>query len=114
MGDTAYFGPEPEFFIFDCVRWSKETIHSFYKIESEEGPWNTGTKLRDGDNRGYRPTVKGGYFPVPPVDSGHDMRSEMSLILESLGIPVEVHHHEVADAGQMRNRHPLQHPGRAR
>ena len=73
---------------------------SFFKIESEEGAWNTGASYEHGNN-GYRPTVKGGYFPVPPVDSGHDMRSEMCLILESLGIPVEVHHHEVANAGQM-------------
>ena len=98
LGDTAYFGPEPEFFIFDGVRWSTEPGHSFYEIEEYEAPWNTGTKL-EGGNRGHRPTVKGGYFPVPPVDSTHDMRAEMSLILESLGIPVEVIHHEVA-AGQ--------------
>ena len=100
LGDTAFFGPEPEFFVFDSIRWGNEMSGSFFKIESEEGAWNTGTSYEHGNN-GYRPTVKGGYFPVPPVDSGHDMRSEMCLILESLGIPVEVHHHEVANAGQM-------------
>jgi glutamine synthetase len=99
MGDTAFFGPEPEFFIFDGVRWSTEPSNTFYEIEEYEAPWNTGAKL-EGGNRGHRPTVKGGYFPVPPVDSTQDMRAEMSLILESLGIPVEVFHHEVAGAGQ--------------
>jgi glutamine synthetase len=72
---------------------------SFFKIDEYEAPWNSGSKM-EGNNHGHRPTVKGGYFPVPPVDSMHDMRSEMSLILESLGIPVEVHHHEVAGPGQ--------------
>ena len=99
LGDTAFFGPEPEFFLFDEVRWSNEPGHSFYQIEEYEAPWNSGAKL-EGGNRGHRPTVKGGYFPVPPVDSTQDMRAEMSLILESLGIPVEVFHHEVAGAGQ--------------
>jgi hypothetical protein len=99
IGDAAYFGPEPEFFIFDGVRWSTEPNNTFYEIEEYEAPWNTGSKL-EGGNRGHRPTVKGGYFPVPPVDSTQDMRAEMSLILESLGIPVEVFHHEVAGAGQ--------------
>ncbi len=99
FGDTAFFGPEPEFFIFDGVRWSTEPGRSFYEIEVYEAPWNTGTKF-EGGNRGHRPTLKGGYFPVPPVDSTQDMRAEMSLILESLGIPVEVFHHEVAGAGQ--------------
>ena len=100
LGDAAYFGPEPEFFVFDGVRWANEMSGSFFKIDSEEGSWSTGAKI-EGGNAGHRPTVKGGYFPVPPVDSFQDMRSEMSLILESLGIPVEVHHHEVAGAGQM-------------
>jgi glutamine synthetase len=99
IGDTAYFGPEPEFFIFDNVRWSTDPSNTFYEIEEYEAPWNTGAKL-EGGNRGHRPTVKGGYFPVPPVDSTQDMRAEMSLVLESLGIPVEVFHHEVAGAGQ--------------
>ena len=99
LGDTAFFGPEPEFFLFDDVRWSTEPNNSFYAIDEAEAPWNTGTKMDNG-NSGHRNRVKGGYFPVPPVDSTHDMRSEMSLILESVGIPVEVHHHEVAAPGQ--------------
>src|SRR5580765_7492085 len=99
LGDTAYFGPEPEFFIFDSIRWDEDMSGCFVKINSEEASWSSGAKL-EGGNSGHRPTVKGGYFPVPPVDSFQDMRSEMCLILESLGIPVEVHHHEVAGAGQ--------------
>ena len=99
LGDTAFFGPEPEFFIFDDVRWGTDMSGSFVKIDEYEAPWNSGKKI-EGGNRGHRPTVKGGYFPVPPVDSTQDMRAEMSLILESLGIPVEVFHHEVAGAGQ--------------
>ncbi len=97
LGDAAYFGPEPEFFIFDSVRWQVDMSGCFCKIESEEASWNTGKEYEHG-NSGYRPTVKGGYFPTPPIDSFQDMRSEMCLILESLGIPVEVHHHEVAQA----------------
>jgi glutamine synthetase type I len=97
LGDAAYFGPEPEFFIFDSVRWQVDMSGCFCKIESEEASWNSGKEYEHG-NSGYRPTVKGGYFPTPPVDSLQDMRSEMCLILESLGIPVEVHHHEVAQA----------------
>ena len=99
LGDTAYFGPEPEFFIFDGVRWKIDMSGSFVQIDSEEASWSTGEKL-EGGNSGHRPAVKGGYFPVPPVDSFQDIRSEMCLILEALGIPVEVHHHEVAGAGQ--------------
>ena len=99
IGDTAYFGPEPEFFIFDSVRWGVDMSGCFVKIDSEEASWSTGAKI-EGGNSAHRPAVKGGYFPVPPVDSFQDMRSEMCLILESLGIPVEVHHHEVSGAGQ--------------
>ncbi len=99
MGDTAFFGPEPEFFIFDQVRWSVDMAGSFVRIDSDEASWSTGEKL-EGGNMGHRPAVKGGYFPVPPVDSLQDIRSEMCLLLEQLGIPVEVHHHEVAGAGQ--------------
>ena len=99
LGDTAYFGPEPEFFLFDDVRWSTEPQNTFYAIDEYEAPWNSGSKL-EGGNRGHRNRVKGGYFPVPPIDSTQDLRSEMSLVLESVGIPVEVHHHEVAGAGQ--------------
>ncbi|TSE26494.1 3-hydroxylaminophenol mutase [Tepidimonas sediminis] len=99
LGDTAYFGPEPEFFVFDSVTWNTSMGKVGYEIEEYEASWNTGTKYENG-NRGHRPAVKGGYFPVPPVDSTHDMRAEMVLILEKLGIPVEVFHHEVAGAGQ--------------
>jgi len=99
LGDNAFFGPEPEFFIFDDVRWNSDASGSFVQIDEYEAPWNTGKKI-EGGNKGHRPTVKGGYFPVPPVDSMQDMRAEMSLILEQLGIPVEVFHHEVAGAGQ--------------
>jgi glutamine synthetase len=100
LGDTAYFGPEPEFFIFDSIKWDVSMKGCSVEIDAEEAAWNTGKHYEHG-NKGYRPTVKGGYFPVPPVDAGQDMRSEMSLILEQMGIPVEVHHHEVANAGQM-------------
>jgi glutamine synthetase len=99
IGDTAYFGPEPEFFIFDQVRWGVDMSGCFVKIDSEEASWSTGLEI-EGGNLGHRPAVKGGYFPVPPVDSLQDMRSEMCLILEAIGVPVEVHHHEVAGAGQ--------------
>ena len=81
------------------MRWTNEPGKVGFEIEEYEAPWNTGTKF-DGGNRGHRPTTKGGYFPVPPVDSTQDMRAEMSLIIEALGIPVEVFHHEVAGAGQ--------------
>ncbi|MDB5826118.1 MAG: glnA, partial [Variovorax sp.] len=100
LGDTAYFGPEPEFFVFDSVRWKNDMSGCFVKIDSEEASWNTDKEYEHG-NTGHRPATKGGYFPVPPVDSFQDMRSEMCLVLEALGIPVEVHHHEVANAGQM-------------
>ncbi len=99
IGDTAYFGPEPEFFIFDSVTWHVDMSGCSVKINSEEASWST-SKEFEGGNLGHRPTVKGGYFPVPPVDSLQDIRSEMVLILEQMGVPVEVHHHEVAGAGQ--------------
>jgi glutamine synthetase len=99
LGDTAYFGPEPEFFIFDGVRWGADMQGCFVKIDSEEAPWSSAAEI-EGGNTGHRPGKKGGYFPVSPVDTFQDMRSEMCLILESLGIPVEVHHHEVAGQGQ--------------
>ena len=99
IGDAAFFGPEPEFFIFDQVQWNVDMSGCFVKISSDEAPWSTGANI-EGGNLGHRPGVKGGYFPVPPVDTFQDMRSEMCLILESLGIPVEVHHHEVAAQGQ--------------
>ncbi|RFA25361.1 type I glutamate--ammonia ligase [Alkalilimnicola ehrlichii] len=99
IGDTAFFGPENEFFIFDDVRWGADMSGSFYKIDSEEAGWNSEKVYPDG-NMGHRPRVKGGYFPVPPVDSLHEIRSAMCGALEEMGVPVEVHHHEVATAGQ--------------
>lgn len=99
IADQCFMGPEPEFFIFDSVRWKTGMNGAFYKFDSEEGAWNSGKDYPDG-NMGHRPGVKGGYFPVPPVDSGQDIRSTMSQILQSLGIPVEAHHHEVGTAAQ--------------
>lgn len=99
VADTAFFGPENEFFIFDDIRWGADISGCFYKIDSEEAGWNTEKAYPDG-NMGHRPGVKGGYFPVPPVDALHDIRGAMCLTLEEMGVPVEVHHHEVATAGQ--------------
>jgi glutamine synthetase len=99
IADAAYFGPEAEFFIFDDVRWSVEMRGAFYAIESQEAHWHSAREYEDG-NIGHRPGVKGGYFPVPPVDSLHDIRSAMCLALEEMGLVTEVHHHEVATAGQ--------------
>jgi len=99
MGDTAYFGPEPEFFIFDSVEWKIDMSGAYHKINAEEAAWSSGEKF-DGGNIGHRPGVKGGYFPVPPVDSLNDIRAQMCIALEACGVPVEVHHHEVATAGQ--------------
>ncbi|MCP5151446.1 MAG: glutamate--ammonia ligase [Ectothiorhodospiraceae bacterium] len=99
LADTAYFGPEPEFFVFDSVTWHDDMSGAFYRIESEEGDWSQGREFENG-NIGHRPGVKGGYFPVPPVDSLHDLRSAMCLAMEEMGLTVEVHHHEVATAGQ--------------
>ncbi len=99
LGDTCYFGPEPEFFIFDSVEWKVDMSGSYCKVFSEEAAWSSGEKF-EGGNIGHRPTVKGGYFPVPPVDSLNDIRAAMCLALESCGVEVEVHHHEVATAGQ--------------
>ena len=99
LGDTAYFGPEPEFFIFDSVEWNVDMSGSYSKVFSEEAAWASAEKF-EGGNIGHRPTVKGGYFPVPPVDSLNDIRAAMCLALEACGVEVEVHHHEVATAGQ--------------
>ena len=99
IGDTAYFGPEPEFFIFDSVTWHADMSGASVSIDSEEAAWSSKARL-EGGNMGHRPGVKGGYFPVPPVDSFQDIRSAMCLALEEMGVPVEVHHHEVATAGQ--------------
>ncbi len=99
IADTAFFGPEPEFFILDDVRWGADMSGAFYKVDSEEAEWNSERVFEDG-NIGHRPGVKGGYFPVPPVDSLQDLRSAMCLALEEMGVKTEVHHHEVATAGQ--------------
>src|SRR5215469_14393432 len=93
VGDTAFFGPEAEFFIFDDVRFDTSMNKGFYYIDSTEGSYNTGTEYEAG-NLGHRPPVKGGYFPVPPVDSAQDIRSEMLAIMGDMGIQPEKHHHE--------------------
>jgi len=99
IADTVLFGPEPEFFIFDDVRFGNTMGGSFFKVDAEEAAWNSATEY-EGGNKGHRPGVKGGYFPVAPVDSSQDLRSAMCLILEEMGQVVEAHHHEVATAGQ--------------
>ncbi len=99
LADTAFFGPEPEFFVFDDVRWGTEMGNTFFSIDSEEAAWNTGAEM-PGGNTGHRPGIKGGYFPVPPVDSLHDIRAEMCVVMEQMGVIPEVHHHEVGTAGQ--------------
>ncbi|PKM42817.1 MAG: glutamine synthetase [Gammaproteobacteria bacterium HGW-Gammaproteobacteria-1] len=99
IADTAFFGPEPEFFIFDDIRWGADMSGCFVKIDSEEADWNSERVYANG-NMGHRPGIKGGYFPVPPVDSLHDIRAAMCLAMEEIGLNVEVHHHEVATAGQ--------------
>jgi len=99
IADTAYFGPENEFFVFDDVKWADNMGDTFFKIDSEEAAYNSGKHFEDG-NTGHRPAVKGGYFPVPPVDSLQDIRSAMCLTLEAMGQTTEVHHHEVGTAGQ--------------
>ena len=95
IADTAYFGPELEFFVFDDVRFNVSMNGNSYSVDSEESPWNTG-KVYDGGNMGHRPQVKGGYFPVQPVDSAHDMRADMLLGLKAVGLVPVLHHHEVA------------------
>ncbi|CAK0743515.1 glutamine synthetase [uncultured Gammaproteobacteria bacterium] len=95
VGDTAYFGPEAEFFVFDDVRYEVSMNKCFYQVDSEEGPYVTGKEFPEG-NLGHRPGIKGGYFPVPPVDSCTDLRAEMVTVMAEMGVPVEKHHHEVA------------------
>ena len=98
LGDTAYFGPEPEFFVFDDVRYESDVNHAAYYVDSREGNWNTGRD--EGPNLGYKPRYKEGYFPVSPTDSLNDIRTEMTLLMEKVGIQMECHHHEVASGGQ--------------
>jgi glutamine synthetase len=110
IGDVSYFGPEPEFFVFDEVRYEQNQHTGFYKIDSAEGQWNTGRKtdpvndrsgkLVEGLNLGYKPRYKEGYFPVAPTDTQQDIRAEMVREMEKVGLRVEKHHHEVATAGQ--------------
>ncbi|MGY6662618.1 MAG: type I glutamate--ammonia ligase [Glycocaulis sp.] len=95
VGDTAYFGPEAEFFVFDDVRWKTAQNETGYVLDSEEGPYNSGTMM-EGGNLGHRPGPKGGYFPLPPIDSAQDMRTEMLAVMRELGLEPEKHHHEVA------------------
>ena len=99
IADTAYFGPEPEFFVFDSVQWKTSMSGMSYSVDSDEAEWNSDKVYEDG-NIGHRPGLKGGYFPVPPVDSLNDLRAAMCLAMEEMGVEVEVHHHEVATAGQ--------------
>jgi glutamine synthetase len=99
IADSALFGPENEFFIFDSVTWGAEMRGCFHEIDSVQGAWNSGKDYEDG-NKGHRPGIKGGYFPVPPVDAFQDIRSAMCLALEEMGLKIEVHHHEVATGGQ--------------
>ena len=100
LADTAYFGPEPEFFVFDGVRWGNAMEGVFYEIHSYEGSWNSAQDFDEGPNLGHRPSVKGGYFPVPPIDSLSDIRAAMCDAMISMGVGVDKHHHEVATAGQ--------------
>jgi len=98
IADQAWFGPEPEFYIFDDIRFDQGSNHGFYRIDSREGFWNTGKD--EGPNLGYKPRFKEGYFPVPPTDSLHNLRAKMCKVMTEVGIPVLLHHHEVATAGQ--------------
>ncbi|MCZ2102779.1 MAG: type I glutamate--ammonia ligase [Comamonadaceae bacterium] len=99
IADAAYFGPEPEFFVFDAVQWSSQMQEASYRIHSDEGAWASALEL-GGTNQGHRPRVKGGYFPVPPVDALSGVRTAMCNAMQAMGLKIEVHHHEVATAGQ--------------
>ena len=98
IADTAYFGPEPEFFILDNIRYDQSYHYGYYYIDSEEGFWNSGSN--GSQNLGHKPRYKEGYFPTSPIDTLQDIRTDMALTMEALGVRVEVHHHEVATAGQ--------------
>jgi glutamine synthetase len=98
VGDTAFFGPEAEFFIFDDVRFDQNSHEGYYHVDSIEGRWNSGKS--EGPNLGYKPRYKEGYFPVSPTDTLQDMRTEMLLAMAKCGVPIEKHHHEVATGGQ--------------
>ena len=98
MGDTAFFGPEAEFFIFNDVKYDSGSNFSFYEVDSTEGTWNTGKE--ESPNLGHKPRHKEGYFPLPPVDSMHDVRTEMVMTMQDIGLTVEAHHHEVSTGGQ--------------
>jgi glutamine synthetase len=98
IADTCFIGPEPEFFIFDEVRYEQTQNRGYYQIDSVEGAWNT-ARIEE-PNLGYKPSFKGGYFPVSPTDTYHDLRGEMVYEMRKIGIIVEAHHHEVATAGQ--------------
>jgi glutamine synthetase len=102
LADTAYFGPEAEFYIFDSVRFDQNQFSGYYFVDSVEGVWNSGREreLDGSPNLGYKPRYKEGYFPVPPMDQFQDLRSEMVRVLEQVGIEIEVQHHEVGTAGQ--------------
>ncbi|MDH3595612.1 MAG: glutamine synthetase beta-grasp domain-containing protein, partial [Rhodospirillales bacterium] len=95
VGDSAVFGPEAEFFVFDDVKFANDMHHSFFRFASEEGPYMSGESFEEG-NIGHRPGIKGGYFPVPPVDSAMDLRAEMVTVMDEMGLTMEKHHHEVA------------------
>lgn len=99
IADSALFGPEPEFFVFDDVKWHADISGASYQINSEEAAWSNNKSFEDG-NTAHRPGVKGGYFPVPPVDSLHDVRAAMCRAMADMGLEIEVHHHEVGTAGQ--------------
>jgi len=99
IADTCFFGPEPEFFIFDDVRWEVGMSGATYSVDSIEAAWNSNTAFEEG-NKGHRPGIKGGYFPVPPVDSSQDIRSMMCTVMEDMGLVIEAHHHEVATGNQ--------------
>ena len=99
IADTAFFGPEPEFFIFDDVKWKQDMSGASYEVNSEEAAWSSDAAI-EGGNMGHRPRVKGGYFPVPPVDSSHEIRAAMCNAMTAMGLKIEVHHHEVATANQ--------------